>query len=100
MTIGRGDVVGARGGAGQHGSGFIKRGHVNVAARGTVVWSGGATGSVWEGKEQRGGVGHMGQSGSRRRGRPGEAAHAAKGFGPRGNENIETLWYLVWISIK
>jgi hypothetical protein len=42
----------------------------------------------------------MGQSGLRRRGWPGEVARAAKGFGRGANENIESLFYLVWILFK
>jgi hypothetical protein len=60
------------------------------------VPSGGMIGLVQEGKEQRWGVGHMGRSGPRQCGQPGEAAQAMKGFGPGANENIETLFYLVF----
>jgi hypothetical protein len=51
------------------------------------------------GKSREGRYPH-GPGGPRQFGRPGEAAWATTGFGPGANENIETLFYLVWILFK
>jgi hypothetical protein len=85
-------MVGTRGSAGRHNAGLVGHRHGNGAAQGAAARSGGATGSVWEGKGLRGGVGHMGWSGSRRHSRPGEAARAVKSFETGANENIEALF--------
>jgi hypothetical protein len=62
-----------------------------------MFWSGDATDSMREGKEQRGG---MGRSGLIRYSRPGGASRAMKGFDPGANKNVETHFYLVWILFK
>jgi hypothetical protein len=62
-----------------------------------VARSGGAIDSGERRKNRKGGTVHMGQSGMRWLGRPGEAAQAVKGLGLGANKNIETLFYVVWI---
>jgi hypothetical protein len=64
------------------------------------VRSGSAIGSVGRGGRRERGVGHIGWSGLRQLGRPGEAAWAAKGFSPEANKNIEKLFYFICILFK
>jgi hypothetical protein len=63
--------------------------------------TGGTTGLGGGGRIERGeGAIHMGQSGLRPLGWPGKAALAVKGFSPGANENIEIIFYFVWILFK